>query len=139
MGAGRFHNTVTSKMASCKLFPHRALKPSKERNPSITRGRLTAARQLAARCAIQPCKQQHINGVLQGAAGGNSSACSLLPAPKLSRAISLTVPHSVNGKSLLSTRRLLSAAHTHRAQQKFQSIRRVGPSRWKGRKETHKQ
>ncbi|KAH1167159.1 hypothetical protein KIL84_002642 [Mauremys mutica] len=71
--------------------------------------------------------------------GESSLDCVLLLVPKLSWATILTVLCSVNGKSPLSSSRLVSAAHTHCTQQKFQSIRQMGPSRWKGRKETYEQ
>lgn len=134
--------TVTSKMASWKLFLHQAFESTEgeELSPLLT--------------GVSPpysTAEQHFLHILTynrtrsagdryySAAEGNSSPCFLFPVPKLSWAFMLTVPWSVNGKSLLSTSRLVSAAHTHCTQQKFQSIRQVGPRRWKGRKETYKQ
>lgn len=142
MRAGRFHTTQSRQKwppANCSFVEPSSRPKARESSHYPQDVSPPHSPAVAARSATGPCEQQRLNRAPQSAAEGNSSARVLLPAPKLSRAIILTVPWSVNGKSLLSTSGLVSAAHTHRTQQKFQSIRQVGPSRWKGRKETHKQ
>lgn len=133
---------VMSKMASCKLFLHQAFESTEREESSllftgVSPPYSTAEQHFLHILTYNPTRSREDK--FYSAAEGNSSLCFLFPVPKSSRAFILTVPWSVNGKSLLSTSRLVSAAHTHCTQQKFQSIRQVGPRRWKGRKETYKQ
>lgn len=132
---------VTSKMASCKLFLQAFESTKREESFPLFTG-VPPPYSTAEQHFLYILTYKHVRSSenkLYSAAEGNSSPHFLFPVPKLSRAFILTVPWSVNGKSLLSTSRLVPAAHTHCTQQKFQSIRQVGPRRWKGRKETYKQ
>lgn len=142
MGAGRFHNTESRQKwppANCS-FKH--LSQPKGKNLSHLPTGVLPPYSIAEQHFLYILTYKQVRSSenkLYSAAEGNSSPHFLFPVPKLSRDFILTVPWSVNGKSLLSTSRLVSAAHTHCTQQKFQSIRQVGPRRWKGRKETYKQ
>lgn len=134
--------TVTSKMASWKLFLHQAFESTEREELSPLLTGVSPPYSTAEQHFLQILTYNRIRSAgdrFHSAAEGNSSPHFLFPVPKLSWAFMLTVPWSVNGKSLLSTSRLVSAAHTHCTQQKFQSIRQVGPRRWRGRKETYKQ